>query len=306
MRNQSYIYRLTAAVLAVAAIVLGGGSAAAQQTADSLTVQSVAPVAKAAETSGSGKDAPMVLKKRFLPTARRIDRNVNKSKYVFKGETLLGFTASYGTFTSEDADMFPVFENIDITGRVATVNPFVGFFYRDNQCIGLRLGYTHLKGGIENLGINLGSLNDLDLSIPGINLASDRYSVGLFHRSYVALDDKGRFGVFGEFEAMFSWGDNVFSYTTGDRERKTLSQNMNLKLMFSPGLAVYAFPNVCATLSFGLGGFKYNNVRQFDEEGNKTGERNFSKLNFRLNLADIRLGVNFHLWNKKKSSNRKL
>ena len=247
----------------------------------------------------------MVLKKRFMPTSRRIDREINKNKYVFKGETMLGLTASYGTFTSEDADMFPVFDDIDIKGTVATVNPFVGYFYRDNNCVGLRLGYTHLKGGLNSLGINLGGQNDFELSIPEINLASDRYSVGVFHRSYVALDDRGRFGVFGEFEAMVTWGDNSFAYATGETFRKTLSEVVNLKLMFSPGVAVYALPNVCATLSFGLGGFKYNYVRQYDENGEMSGERHFSKLNFRLNLADIRLGVNIHLWNKKRGERTK-
>ena len=49
------------------------------------------------------------IKKRFLPTSRRIDREINKNKFVYRGETMLGLTASYGTITSEDADMFPIF-----------------------------------------------------------------------------------------------------------------------------------------------------------------------------------------------------
>lgn len=279
--------------------MLSVGSAAAQTEADTLHTEQTQPVVKTRRSEKKNRDE-LVIKDRFMPTSRRIDREINKNKYVFKGETMLGLTASYGTFSSEDADMFPVFDDIDIRGTVAAVNPFVGYFYRDNQCIGLRLGYTHLKGNLDNLGINLGDLLDMDLSIPQIDLASDRYSVGLYHRSYVALDDRGRFGVFGEFEAMVTWGDNYFAYATGDNFRQTNSDIVNLKLMFSPGVAVYAFPNVCATLSFGLGGFKYNYVRQYDGEGNMSGERHFSQLKFRLNLADIRLGLNIHLWNKKK------
>ena len=252
------------------------------------------------------KDGQLILKDRFLPTSRRIDREINRNKYVFKGETMLGLTASYGTFDTEDADMFPVFENIDVKGTVATVNPFIGYFYRDNNCIGVRFGYSHLKGGLENLGINLGPLNDLGLSIPNIDLASDRFSAGLFHRSYISLDDRGRFGVFGEFEGMFSWGDNHFSFSSGDTMKKTVSDNMNLKLTFSPGVAVYAFPNVCMTLSFGLGGFTYNYIRQYDDLGHQTGERHFSKLNFRLNIADIRLGMNVHIWNHKKGAKQNI
>ena len=268
-------------------------------------VRSEPAVAKSEPTVVRRRE-PMAVKQRFMPTSRRIDREINKSKYVYKGETMLGLTASYGTFTSEDADMFPIFDNINVDGAVATVNPFIGIFYRDNNCIGVRLGYTHLDGHLDNLGMDLDGLFDMDFSIPQVALASDRYSVGMFHRSYVALDERGRFGVFGEFEAMVTWGDNLFEYASGDSFRTTVSDIVNLKLMFSPGVAVYAFPNVCATLSFGLGGFKYNHIRQYDENGEKSGERNFSKLNFRLNLAEIRLGVNIHLWNKKKSLRTKV
>lgn len=295
-----YNMRLKVVVTALFVVAVAvAGSAAAQESADSLEIRT--------EYAKTGKKhAPMVIKKRFMPTSRRIDREINKSKYVFKGETMLGLTASYGTFTSEDADMFPIFDNIDVRGTVAAVNPFIGYFYRDNNCIGVRIGYTHLNGALNNFGLNLDGLFDMDFAIPQVNLASDRYSLGMFHRSYVALDDRGRFGVFGEFEAMVTWGDNMFEYASGDNVRKTISDVVNLNLMFSPGVAVYAFPNVCATLSFGLGGFKYNYVRQCDEIGEPSGERHFSKLNFRLNLADIRLGVNIHMWNKKRSRTTKI
>lgn len=292
--------RLLIVATALAALpIFATGSAAARTDADSLLLTETESVVKVRRSEKKSRQK-MEINDRFMPTSRRIDREINKNKYVYKGETMLGLTASYGTFNSEDADMFPVFDDIDIRGTVAAVNPFIGYFYHDNQCVGLRLGYTHLKGDLDNLGLNLGDLLDMDIAIPQINLASDRYSVGMFHRSYVALDDRGRFGVFGEFEAMVTWGANYFAYATGDSFRQTNSDIVNLKLMFSPGVAVYAFPNVCATLSFGLGGFKYNYVRQYDGNGVLSGERHFSQLKFRLNLADIRLGLNIHLWNKKK------
>lgn len=228
-------------------------------------------------------------------SARHFDRVTNQGTYVLKGEYLLGLTASYGTLSSENADMFPIFEGIGLSGNIATVNPFFGYFYKDNRCVGLRLGYTRLDGGLDNIGLNIG-MDGLDLAIPQIGVSSDRFSAGIFHRSYMPLDEKGSFGVFGEFEAMFATGDNIFSFSAGDTARKTLSNSMNLNLTFSPGIAVYAFPNVCMTLSFGLGGFKYNYIRQFDEQCQKSGERHFSKLNFKLNIADIRLGMNIHLW----------
>ena len=241
---------------------------------------------------------------RFLPTRKRIDREINKNRFVFKGETLCGLTISYGTLSTEDADMFPIFENIGLSGNITTVNPFAGYFYRDNNCVGVRFGYTRISGKLDSFGINLGEQNGLSFDVPWLNLTSNRYSIGLFHRSYVPLDEKGRFGAFGEFELAFTMGDNLFAYQSGDHGKQTKSENATLKVGFSPGIAVYAFPNVCATLSFGLGGFKYTHIRQLDEQGNEVGTRRYSKMDFRLNIADIKIGMTVHLWNKKKGNRR--
>lgn len=244
------------------------------------------------------------LKHRFLPTSRRIDREIDKHRFVFKGEILCGLTISYGTLSTEDADMFPVFENIGLSGNITTVNPFAGYFYRDNNCIGVRLGYTHISGKLNSFDINLGEQNDLDIEIPWLDLKSNRYSIGLFHRSYVPIDEKSRFGVFGEFELALTMGDNIFAYKSGESNKRTKSENTSVKIWFNPGVAVYAFPNVCATISFGLGGFKYSHIRQFDPQGNEVGSRRYSKMNFRLNIADIKIGMTVHLWNKKKGNQR--
>ena len=289
------------------------GAAAEAMEADSLTQRTdvsyvvVAPAVRAeAETAGDnsleefGRQIEFGINRRFLPTSRRIDREINKNKFVYRGETMVGLTASYGTLSSEDADMFPVFDGINLSGTVAAVNPFIGYFYTDNNCIGLRCGYSHISGRLDSFGVNLGSSNDLDIEIPWLDLKSNRFSVGLFHRSYVALDERGRFGAFGEAEVSFSTGENIFAYKSGDAAKHTESNTTTLRLLFSPGLAVYAFPNVCMSLSFGLGGFKYTSVRQFDEAGVETGRRQYSKLDFRLNLADIRIGMTIHLWNKKR------
>ena len=69
---------------------------------------------------------------------------------------------------------------------------------------------------------------------------------------------------------------------------------------FRFGAAVYIFPNVCATLSFGLGGIQYTSVTQKDAEGHKIGSRKASNMKFKLNIAAINVGMTIHLWDKKK------
>lgn len=239
-------------------------------------------------------------KQRFLPTRRRIDREIDKLKFAYKGEVMMGLTASYGTLSSDDTDIMLIIDGINASGTVATVKPFVGYFYRDNNCLGVRFGYRHLGGKVDNMDIDLGESNDLNFNVPYLDLKSDNYSFGIFHRSYAGLDSKGRFGLFAEFELSVSTGSTEFSYESGNVIKQVFSDNTQVKLAFNPGAAVYIFPNVCATLSFGLGGIQYTSVTQKDAEGNKVGSRKASNMKFKLNIAAINIGMTIHMWDKKK------
>lgn len=237
---------------------------------------------------------------RFMPTSRRIDRQINDNIFVYKGEWAFGLTASYGTLSSDNSDIFALLEHINLSGSITTVSPYVGYFYKDNACVGMRFGYTYMGGTLDNMDVNLGSQNDVDLTIPWIDASSNSFKASVFLRNYASIDHAGRFGVFSEIEASCSMGDNTMAFQSGDDPMKyTNSKNTTVKLWFNPGLAIYMFPNVCATVSFGMGGFKYTSIRQYDEQGNQTGSRDISKLRFRLNLADIHFGMNVHLWAKK-------
>lgn len=237
---------------------------------------------------------------RFMPTARRIDREVNKNVFAYKGEVALGLTASYGTLSSDNSDIFALLEHVNLSGSITTVSPYVGYFYKDNACVGLRMGYTYMGGTLDNMELNLGSSNSIDLAIPWIDANSNSFKLSAFLRNYAAIDEAGRFGVFSELEASYAVGHNKLGFRSGDNpENFTQTRNSTIKVWFNPGVAVYMFPNVCATVSFGMGGFKYTTIKQYDAEGAQTGERTISKLRFHLNLADIHFGMNIHLWSKK-------
>ena len=229
----------------------------------------------------------------------RIDREVNKHKFVFKGETMVGLTASYGTIDTEDTNIGLLLDELNIEGNIVSIKPFIGYFYRDNNCIGVRFGYSQTNGSLNNAAINLGEQSGISVGISDIHYHDSSYALGLFHRTYVPLDRKGRFSVFAEWELSGSMGKSQFSFGAAEQKDWSVSKTYKANLSFSPGLAVYIFPNVCASVSLGLGGLKYNHIRQEDGEGNFTGSRDFSKLQFRLNLADINIGVNVHLWSKK-------
>lgn len=252
------------------------------------------------EKSADSLKSTKTTQSRFLPTRRRVDREINKNKFVYKGEVMLGLTASYGTITSEDTDLLLVLEHIDADGAMATVKPFVGYAYSDNHAVGVRLGYRHIDATVGNIGFNLGAQNDLSGSFGDMDYSGNNFTFGLFHRSYVGLDAKGRFGLFAEVEVAVETGTSTFGYLSGEVMKRTHSNNFKAELAFNPGLAVYIFPNVCGTLSFGLGGVQYARITQKNDAGERIGSRDASKMRFRLNLAEINIGVTIHLWDKKK------
>lgn len=235
-----------------------------------------------------------------VPRAPRIDRQINSNKFVFKGESMMGLTVSYGTVDSEDSDIGLIIDNIDLNGQMFTIKPHYGFFYRDNNAIGVRLGYSYTNGNLGNAGLNLGEANDISLSLGGLGYSSRGYTAAIYHRSYMSIDRKGRFGLFAEWELSGGFAESRFDFSSGESVTSNVAHSYNAAISFAPGVAVYIFPNVCASLSFGMGGLQYKHIKQMDAEGNFTGKRDFSKLRFGLNLAQINIGVNIHLWNKKK------
>lgn len=236
----------------------------------------------------------------------RIDREIDKHAFAYKGEYICGITASYGTLSSDNSEVLQVVENLGLGGSVVSVKPYFGAFYRKNLAIGARFGYTNMRGHFDNANINLGNfINGIEFSTEGVALGylSNSYSFAIFHRAYVPLDKRGRFGVFGELELEGSYGRSKFSFMFKDSWNHSISDTYKVAFNFNPGIAAYVFPNVCATISFGLGGLQYNHIKQFDENMQVTGTRNFSKLRYRLNLAEINIGITVHLWSKKNEQN---
>ena len=251
----------------------------------------------------------VVRKKGGLIQINRVDREIDKNVFAYKEEWICGVTASYGTLSSDDSELAMIVENLKFGGSVVSVKPYLGYLYRNNLAIGARFGYTHMAAHFDNANVNLGNfINGIEFSTEGIGVGylSNAYSFSVFHRAYVPLDKRGRFGVFGELELEGSYGRSKFDFMFNNEWNSSISDSYKVKFNFNPGVAAYIFPNVCATVSFGLGGLQYNHIKQFDAEMQATGTRNFSKLRFRLNITEINIGVTIHLWSKKNEQKLRL
>lgn len=237
---------------------------------------------------------------RFLPTSRRVDRNIDRNKFVYKGEVMLGLAASYGTLSASDADLMLLFDEINLGLRRTAIKPFVAYAYRDNRSVGLRFGYEYLNGNLDNIALNLGSAADLSFALSDLSMRNESFSWSLFHRNYMGLDRRGIVGAFVETELLFRTGTSSFVTGSGENLSASESRNLSARLNINPGLAVYVFPQVCVTVTVGIGGLYYNQVRQEDIYGVETGRRDRSGLKFKINIADIQIGIVAHLWNKKR------
>ena len=136
------------------------------------------------ETGSYGADSLLVgqdslsgkfhIKDRLLPVLRRIDRGINTITYVYKNEIAVGIDVSYGTLSSDDTNLMLLLDDLDFKGSVFTVNPSVGYFFRDNMCVGLlynaKFGYTSTRNELTlalnarpkdwiNFGVNYSMLN---------------------------------------------------------------------------------------------------------------------------------------------------
>ena len=234
-------------------------------------------------------------RKRFLPTARRIERIADDICFVYRGETAIGFSVSYATLTSDDTNFMLLMDNFNAKGTAFTLNPSIGYFIKDNLCVGARFGYTRMDGHLGNISINPGSGGDINLSLSDIGFESRMSTLGTYLRSYAGVDPNGHFGLFAELELMLKTGISRFYYKPGEEIKDKYNNVLSAGIGFSTGVSVYIFPNVSTNLSFGLGGFDFTRIVQKDAEGNITGSRTASKMNWKLNLLDIKIGVNIHL-----------
>ncbi len=237
----------------------------------------------------------------FKEKPRRVDRGINRHKFIFSGEKVLGISFAYISLNSTNSDFLLMLTDVTASGSLSSIKPFFGYFYRDNRAIGARFTYTGGAAELKTSSIDLGESNGIFMDIPYVSATYNNYEYALFHRAYAALGKSGHFGLFAEIELAASHGKSIFAIEDGDRNLSSIeSRNRTVNLNFNPGMTAFIFHNVSASVSFGLGGFKYSKVDQYNEDGIYIGDRTASNMRFSLNLLAINFGITMHLWSQKE------
>lgn len=221
----------------------------------------------------------------------RFDRGIISYRFIPKKKWIGGLTFSYINFDSDDSRLlYSILKDFDCNFKTFSVKPFAGYAIADNIIVGVKLGYDHTIADLGNISLNIDE--DLDFSLSNTRYAEDMHSFGIFHRSYVGLDNGKLFGFFNETTLTYLNGSSSFSRGEGADMKRTDTTINELHLGINPGIAVFITQNVCAELSFGVVGFKYRTEKQKNNLG-EIGKRRTSGADFKINLFNINIGLTF-------------
>lgn len=264
---------------------------AATESADTLIRRKkLGEVPVPTETVIVGNDTvPIVIKERNYG---RFDRGLFNYLFVPKGQWSFGLTASYSEFNADDVQMLSYLKDFDFGGKQYSIKPSISYFVRNNQALGVKLGYTRREGDLGRLAVDFDE--DLSFDINGVSYSSSDYAIGVFYRNYVGLGTMKRFAVFNEVDLSFASGSSRFIRSYNNEPRDTRTTSAEVSLNFSPGVCVYIMDNVNFNVSFGVFGLKLRNERQ-TTDGIDRGTRFSSGANFKFNIFNINFGLGVNI-----------
>ena len=225
-----------------------------------------------------------------LPTKRlgRYDRKLYNWLIYPKGLWHLSLTANYGELNTEDMEILSIINDIDLHGKIYSIKPSVSYFLRNNLCVGLRLAFTKGDMGINSFKVDIDE--DMSFNLHDIKYSSDSYAAAVFIQQYFGLSRRGRFAVFNEAELSVGTGSSHFIRPFDGELRDTRTKTQSLNINYSPGVSIMMMKNAAFNLSFGIFGFHLKNEKQW-ENGEESGNRFTSGINFRFNIFNINFGV---------------
>lgn len=218
----------------------------------------------------------------------RFDRGLFNYIFIPRNKWGFGITASYGELNTEDVRILSLLKDVNFKGKQYSIKPYLSYFIRNNQSVGLRFNYTR---GIADLGrLSLDFDEDLSFNLRDVSYYQQSFGVATFYRNYIGLDSQGRFGVFNEVDLEFSSGSSRFRRLYNGEPRDTRTTVTQASLNFSPGVCVFIQEYVSFNVSFGVFGLKMRNEKQLTD-GVDEGSRFTSGANFRFNIFNINFGL---------------
>lgn len=225
-----------------------------------------------------------------LPTKRlgRYDRKLYNWLIYPKGLWHISLSANYGELSTDDSEFLSLIQDVDLKGKIYSIKPSVSYFLRNNLCVGLRLAFTKGDMAINSFKVDIDE--DMSFDLHDIKYTSDSYAAAIFIQQYFGLSRRGRFAVFNEAEVSIGTGSSHFIRPYDGELRDTRTKTQTFNINYSPGVSIMMMKNAAFNLSFGIFGFHLKDEKQW-ENGEESGSRFTSGINFRFNLFNINFGV---------------
>ena len=218
----------------------------------------------------------------------RFDRGLFNYIFIPRNKWGFGITASYGELNTDDVQVLSILKDVDFNGKMYSIRPYLSYFIRNNQSVGLKFNYNR---GIADLGrLAVDFDDDLNFTLREVSYYQQSFGIGAFYRNYVGLDHNGRFSIFNEVELGFSSGSSRFRRLYNSEPRDTRTTSTEVSLNFSPGVCVFIQEYVSFNVSFGVFGLKMRKEKQLTN-GIDEGSRFTSGANFRFNIFNINFGM---------------
>lgn len=236
-------------------------------------------------TFWKGDSIPMA-----IPTKRygRFDRKLYNWLIYPKGQWHISLSANYGGLSTEDSEFLSLMKDIDMNGKIYSIKPSVSYFFKSNLCAGLRLAFTKGEMNINNFNVDIDE--DMNFNLHDVKYSSDSYAAAVFLQQHFGLSRRGRFSVYNEVELAFGTGNKHFVRPFDGEMKDTRTKTTSFNINYSPGVSIMMMKQAAFNLSFGIFGFHIQNEKQWDN-GEESGSRLTSGINFRFNIFNINFGV---------------
>ncbi len=210
--------------------------------------------------------------------------------FMPKGDVSTGIQFFHLNLDSSNSELALILQHLDASGEILSISPYFDYTYKDNRSIGMRSKFSSVSGGVSNADLSM--LNEgFEMSVQDIKAKSKILQSEIYHRSYAALDERGRFGVFMDVALSWSRTDTSFSYNAKSLDTSSVAQK--LRVAAHPGLMIFVMNNLSTHVSIGIGGAQVTKT-DYMKNGEKVGDSCISKVNFMLDILDISYGLSLH------------
>jgi len=204
---------------------------------------------------------------------------------VPKGEFFVGAQLAGANFSSADREFLLALDGMDSNASVFMFSAFGGYAYKEDNAIGLKVGFSTADANIDELSVNL--LDLLQMDIKSISVSSRTKNIGIFHRSFIGLDSKGCLGFI--YDASLSLNSSRISSSDGGG----VADKLKAKLAFSPGLIFFATDLVSASFTIDMANVSYTSVK-YSQSGESKGRRGAFSAKLGPDVLGLNLGIGFH------------